>query len=127
VALAQKTLWRNYREKHLRICFIPVFTFFSKTTQKLQPSIQLLLRISQRILDPVLLAPYLICISLGDVSCLYGWIVVPVRHLGDLLVLELAVGFAVGALVDVDDDCATEAEVVLEGVGGVDVAVIGPA
>lgn len=70
----------------------------------LQPSLNLLLSITQCILIPVLLAADLISVLLGNILRLSGRVVVPVRIILDLVVGQFLVLLGVGPLVDVDDD-----------------------
>ena len=93
----------------------------------LQPSLNLPLSITKRIIDAAFLAAHFISVFLRNIPRLCRRIVVPVRVLEDLFILQLLVWFAVCALVDVDDDCTAEAEIVLQCVCCVDVAVVRPA
>ena len=119
----------NYRR--IRIVAIsyainwPTFDY-TITRSNLQPGLDLLLRITKRIVAPVALAAHLLSIRSGHVLSLDGRVVVERRRLDDLRIGDLLVRFAVCAFVYVNDYSAAESEVVLESNVCVDEAIVRP-
>lgn len=96
------------------------------TISNLQPSLDLLLGVSKRVLVAILLAPDLIRILLGNISRLCSWVVVPGRALLDFLIRKSLVHLAVRPLVNIDHDSAAETKIVLQRYVGLNEAVVCP-
>lgn len=95
--------------------------------QHLQPRLQLLQRITQRVVAPCNATAHLVDIRLRRSLGFDRRVVIESRRFHDFFIRQLAVALAIGPLVHVDDYGASKSQVVLECHVAVDETVISPA